>query len=292
MRELSLERVFDAPRALVWEAFTDPDQLVRWYGPVGHTVDRETVQLDTEVGGVRRFGAIAGTIDEFIDGELIVTHADLGFGRIALRLEFHDEGENRTRLVLRHGPFADDALADTGTGWAGSFTKLDRVLGVTDGGRVVVVPRGDREIVIARTFHAPAEAVWGAITEPALIARWWAGRRGAIKSVEGDLRVGGRWRNVMQTHDGREVAFSGEYREIDAPRRIVSTEVYEAFPEFPTLNTITLVEDGQGATRLETVVTATTPEARDMQLGSGMEVGIQEGYDLIEQLTGPASAGG
>lgn len=284
MKELSLERVFDAPRALVWEAFTDPDQLVQWYGPVGHTVDRDTVQLDAQVGGVRRFGTIVGTIDEFIDGELIVTHADLGFGRIALRLEFHDADENRTRLVVRHGPFADEARADTGAGWASSFTKLDRLLGVTDGGRVVVVPRGDREIVIARTFRAPAQAVWVAITDPALIARWWAGRRGTIKSVEHDLRVGGRWRNVMVTHDGAAVAFSGEYREIEEPWRIVSTEVYEAFPEFPTLNTITLVEDGQGATRLETQVLAATPESRDAQLRSGMEVGIAEGFDLLEQL--------
>ncbi|MEI2703202.1 MAG: SRPBCC family protein [Baekduia sp.] len=284
MRELDIERVFDAPRALVWKAFTDPDEFAQWYGPVGHSIPRESVHLDTEVGGVRRFGEIVGTIDEFVDGELIVTHADLGFGRIALRLEFHDEPKDRTRLVLRHGPFADDALADTGAGWAGAFTKLDRLLGITDGGRVVITPRGDREFVIARTFRAPARQVWDAITDPELIAQWWAGQRGTIKSVEHDLRVGGKWRNVMETHDGTEVAFSGEYKEIDAPRRVVSTEAFEASPDFPSLNTVTLTEDGEGATRLETHVLAATPEARDMQLQSGMEVGVQEGFDLLEKL--------
>lgn len=299
MRELIIERVFDAPRALVWRAFTDPEQFAQWYGPVGYSVLREDLQLDTDMGGVRRFTlvpddssrpagrGIGGTIDEFVEEELIVTSRDLGDGRFSLRLEFHDMGPddpNRTRLVLRHGPFSEADRGNADTGWASSFTKLDRLLGIADGGRVVVVARGDREIVIARTFRAPAEAVWEAITDPALIAQWWAGQRGTIKSVEHDLRVGGRWRNVMVTHDGQEVAFFGEYRELEQPRRIVSTEVYEAFPDFPSLNTVTLVEDGWGATRLETVVLAATPESRDAQLHSGMEVGIAEGFDLLEQL--------
>ena len=289
MQELILERVFDAPRALVWQAFTDPDQLAQWYGPVGYSVPRESVQLDTEPGGVRRFGTLVAVIDEYVERELIVTHGDLGAGPIALRLEFHDEPRERTRLVLRHGPFGDADICSTGDGWAGSFTKLDRLLGVTDGGRVVVVPKGEREIIIARTFRAPAQAVWDAITDPALIAQWWAGQRGTITSVDHDLRAGGRWRNVMVTNDGKEVAFSGEYRELKEPARIVTTETYEAFPDFPSLNTVTLVEDGEGATRLETHVLAATPESRDAQLHSGMETGVAEGFDLLEQLAAGSS---
>lgn len=307
---LKIERVFDAPRELVWKAFTDPDEIAQWFGPVGYSVPRESVKFDLRVGGSQSFtmvpddpswpeaGENTGTITELVEGELLVTGEDLdpemaavfGADRIEMRLEFHDipGHPGRTRLVLEQGPYGE-IIGDAYVGWNSSFTKLDRLLGVTDGGRVLIVAKGDREIVIARTFRAPAQQVWDAITDPALIAQWWAGQRGAVKSVEHDVRVGGAWRNVMETPDGTEVAFRGEYIELEEPKRIVSTEVYEPFPDFPTTNTTTLIEDGQGATRLETHILAATPEARDMQLQSGMEIGVQEGYDLLEGLAQSAA---
>ena len=306
---LEIERVFDAPRDLVWKAFTDPDQIAQWFGPVGYSVPRESVEFDMRVGGKQSFmmvpddptwpeaGENTGTIEELVEGELLVTGEDIkpelvelfGSDRIEMRLEFHDEPGDRTRIVLRQGPYGD-IIGDAHTGWTSSFTKLDRLLGVTEGGRVVITPRGDREIVIARTFNAPAQAVWDAITDPQLVAQWWGGRRGEVAHTEADVRVGGTWRNVMVTPDGTEVAFHGEFKELDEPKRLVSTEVYEAMPDFPSLNTVTLVEDGKGATRLETVVLAANTQARDMQLGSGMEIGVQEGYDLLEELASKAAA--
>ncbi len=143
--------------------------------------------------------------------------------------------------------------------------------------------RGDTQILITREFAAPRHLVWRAWTEPELIARWWAGERGRVTSVEVDLRAGGRWRYAMATDDGTEVGFHGEYREIVAPERMVSTEVYEGAPDDEAVNTLTLTEHG-GRTVLTVLVEHTSRENRDGHVGSGMEGGLQEALDALERV--------
>jgi uncharacterized protein YndB with AHSA1/START domain len=101
--------------------------------------------------------------------------------------------------------------------------------------------------------------------------------------AEIDLQVGGAWRYVMVTDDGFEVAFHGEYREIVPNERIVSTEVYEGMPEGEALNTVTFTET-EGRTTLTVLVQHASKEARDAHIDSGMETGMQEGMDLLEQV--------
>ncbi len=95
---------------------------------------------------------------------------------------------------------------------------------------VVTLPT-DTQIKVTREFAAPAHLVYRAWTEPELIARWWHAKRGEIKSVDVDLRVGGKWRWVMIAAGGYEVAFHGEYRELVPGERLVYTEVFEARPQ-------------------------------------------------------------
>src|SRR6185312_5811886 len=95
------------------------------------------------------------------------------------------------------------------------------------GGTALVTLPTDEQILVVREFDAPRELVYRAWTTPELVKRWWAGQRGAVTSVEIDLREGGRWRYVMVTQGGQEVAFHGEYKEIVPVERIVCTEVYE-----------------------------------------------------------------
>jgi uncharacterized protein YndB with AHSA1/START domain len=157
---------------------------------------------------------------------------------------------------------------------------------VTSSGAAVVTLPSDTQILITREFDAPKHLVYRACTEPELIAKWWSGQRGKVTSVEVDLRPGGRWRYVMLANEGFEVAFHGEYREIVPSERVVSTEVYEA-PEAGddngTLNTVTFVESG-GRTTLTTLVDCPSVEVRDAIIGSGMEGGMQEAFDLLEQV--------
>ncbi len=146
----------------------------------------------------------------------------------------------------------------------------------------------DEQILITREFDAPRHLVYEAFTTPELVKRWWHANRGRMTVAEIDLRVGGKWRYVMVADDGMEVGFHGEYREIVPDERIVSTEVYEGLPEGvseeqgSTLNTSTFSE-ANGRTTLTILVQATSKVARDAIIESGMEDGLQDALDLLEQ---------
>ena len=157
---------------------------------------------------------------------------------------------------------------------------------VTSSASAKVTLPSDQEILITREFDAPRHLVYKAWTTPELVKRWWSGHRGEMKVAEIDLRVGGRWRYVMVANGGFEVAFHGEYREIVPNQRIVNTEVYElpgAADAEGALNTVTFTEV-DGRTTLTLLVQVPTRELRDEILSSGMEVGMQEQMELLEQL--------
>ncbi len=142
----------------------------------------------------------------------------------------------------------------------------------------------DEQILITREFDAPRELVWKAWTTPELVKRWWSGGRGEVTLAEIDLRVGGRWRYVMTTAEGGfEVGFHGEYREIVPNERLVSTEVFEGMPEGEALDTLTLAEQ-DGRTTMTILVQHATKEQRDGHVNSGMESGMQDSLDLLEQV--------
>jgi uncharacterized protein YndB with AHSA1/START domain len=157
---------------------------------------------------------------------------------------------------------------------------------VASSGTAKVTLPTDEQILITREFDAPRHLVYRAWTTPELVRRWWSGRRGEMTLAEIDLRVGGRWRYVMIANGGFEVAFHGEYREIVTNERIVTTEVYEGAPgdeaDAP-LNIITFTEV-DGRTTLEMLVQTNSRAIRDMIIDSGMEGGMQEGMDLLEQV--------
>jgi uncharacterized protein YndB with AHSA1/START domain len=153
----------------------------------------------------------------------------------------------------------------------------------TSSGTATVTLPADDQILIAREFAAPKELVYKAFTTPELVKRWWHARRGEVTIAEIDLRVGGKWRYVMVTDDGVEVGFHGEYREIVPNERIVSTEIFEGYPDEEAMNTATFAE-ADGRTTLTILVQHSSKEARDMHINSGMEAGMQDAFDLLEQV--------
>jgi len=146
----------------------------------------------------------------------------------------------------------------------------------------VTLPADD-QILITREFDAPKHLVYKAWTTPELVERWWHANRGEIKSIEIDLRVGGGWRYVMETPDGIEVGFHGEYRELVPDERIVSTEVYEGFPDGVAVDTLTL-DEANGRTTMTVLVQHMSKQHRDAHIESGMEDGMQDALDLLEQV--------
>jgi uncharacterized protein YndB with AHSA1/START domain len=154
---------------------------------------------------------------------------------------------------------------------------------VTSSRRAVVTLPSDTQILITREFAAPKHLVFQAWTTPELIGRWWSGDRGEVTSVVVDLRVGGSWRYVMKANAGFEVAFRGEFREIIPNERIVTTELFEGMPDAEALSTLSLSES-HGRTTLALLVDHTSKEHRDAHINSGMEDGMQESMDHLEQV--------
>ncbi len=160
-------------------------------------------------------------------------------------------------------------------------------MAVTSSGTATVTLPTDEQILITREFDAPRNLVFRAWTTPELVRRWWHANRGDVTVVEIDLRVGGRWRYAMVTEDGFEVAFHGEYREIVPDERIVATEVYEGLPEgVPEEEAVTTATfaERDGRTTVTLLVQHTSKAHRDGHIDSGMEAGLQDALDLLEQV--------
>ncbi len=148
--ELIMTRIFNAPRKLVYRAFTDPDQLAQWYPPTGFSVPRDTIEMDVRVGGAQRFvmlndsdpnfkAPVNATFTEVVENELIATSEDFvgvpGLqepGKLDVRIEFHDEGQ-KTRVVLRQGPHSEGMLPMAKAGRESSFAKLEEILAAAQG---------------------------------------------------------------------------------------------------------------------------------------------------------------
>ncbi|HXP18052.1 MAG TPA: SRPBCC family protein [Streptosporangiaceae bacterium] len=156
-------------------------------------------------------------------------------------------------------------------------------MAATSSGTAVVTLPADTQILITREFNAPRHLVYRAWTTPELVKRWWAGDRGKVTIAEIDLRPGGSWRYVMIANGGFEVAFHGEYTEIVPDERIVSTEIFEGMPDAASVSTATFTET-DGRTTLTILVQHTSKEHRDIHVNSGMEGGLQEALDHLEQV--------
>ena len=148
--------------------------------------------------------------------------------------------------------------------------------------RATVTTPTDTQILIAREFDAPRHLVYLAFTTPELVRRWWHANRAEITDIEMDVRIGGRYRWAAKAlSNGFAFDFHGEYQEVVPDERLVYTEIYSGFPDSVALNTATL-EEKDGRTFVEILVQHPSREARDGHIGSGMEEGMQEALQLLE----------
>jgi uncharacterized protein YndB with AHSA1/START domain len=150
-----------------------------------------------------------------------------------------------------------------------------------EGDTVLIANPGEPMFVVTRMFNAPARLVWEAWTRPEYMQRWYGNSCMTLEICEMDVRPGGAWRRVLRMSDGSSIGFHGVYQEMDPPRRIVFTEVFEPVPEHPSVVTVTLTErDGKTYVRVEQ--RHDSVESRDMHIGSGMEAGMREALDRLE----------
>jgi len=251
-RELVLTRVFDAPRSLVFEAWTDPKRMAQWWGPKGFT--NPVCELDVRPGGAILIhmrapdGVVypmSGVFREVVAPErLVFTSAaldDAGKPLFqVLNTVTFSELAGGTALTV-HARVVDETagaeqyLSGMSEGWNMSFDRL---------ATAVAIPR-DRELWITRTFDAPRELVFKAWTEPEHARHWFAPEGCTVESVTMDVRPGGAWRSCMRWPDGSDHWQGGVFREIVPPERLVFTYAWEdadGRPKHETLVTVRLVE--------------------------------------------------
>lgn len=148
--------------------------------------------------------------------------------------------------------------------------------------KATITTPSDREIRIERTFNAPRDRVWKAMTDPALLAQWW-GRGNKVVIEKFEFERGGHWRFVEHSDHGVH-GFEGRYREIAPPERLVYTFEWDGMPGHVAIEHVTLEDLGDGRTKIVSVSLFHTTEERDGMLSSGMETGLNESYAALDRV--------
>ncbi len=296
-QEIVITRVINAPRERVWEAWTDPQQVVKWWGPKGFTTTIH--MMDVRVGGVWSHTMHGpdgsdypnySTFTEVVKPERIsFSHGGKKTGDPGVQFEstwtFEALG-NKTQVTIRM-VFGSAEERDRVVRQFGAIEGGNQTLGkleeyVKQEPTATTNPR-EREIVIERVFDAPRELVYRAWTDPQHLARWW-GPKGFTNPVcTADVRAGGAWHIVMRAPDGREHPCGGVYREVAEPTRLVFTNIAldkDGNSIIDGLTTVTFAEH-EGKTKLTLRTRGTAIADYAVPYLSGMETGWSQSLEKL-----------
>jgi uncharacterized protein YndB with AHSA1/START domain len=234
-RTVVASRVFDAPREVVYKAWTDPKQLGQWFPPKDFTSPR--CEVDAQPGGIFRCdmkgpdGEVfvgKGVFREVVPNErLVFTFAgeEAVPPPILVTVLFEAQGD-KTKLTMHQtaatiADYEDLVKLGVNEGTNQSFDKLEELL--ARGKRTDAMNGKSRVLTLTRVFEAPRDLVWQAYTDRAHIVKWMFANDWESPYAETDVRPGGAFRVGMRPADHREegFAFSGTYREVKKPERIV-----------------------------------------------------------------------
>jgi uncharacterized protein YndB with AHSA1/START domain len=293
-REVIITRIFDAPRSLVFRAWTDPKQIKRWWGPKGFT--NPVCELDVRVGGAWRIVMRGPNGVDYPGGGVyreIVEPERLVFTNIAEDQEgnklldglttvtFAEQG-GKTKLTLQTRAVALVAGAEAylegmEAGWTQSLERLEEEFRE-------VTRRSDRELVFTRVFDAPRELLFEVWTDPNHLARWWGPRGFTITSLEMDARPGGVWRLIMHGPDGVDYKNRIVYLEVVKPELLVYKHAGEEKDEAITFTVTVTFEAAAGKTRLTMRMVFESAEARDFVVQTyGAEQGAVQTLERLQE---------
>jgi uncharacterized protein YndB with AHSA1/START domain len=158
-------------------------------------------------------------------------------------------------------------------------------MAVNDPTKIIAIP-GTQEVLISREFDAPRELVFNAHTDPQFYTRWLGPRKNAMILETFEPKSGGRYRYIHKDQDGNEYAFHGVYHEVTAPERLISTFEFEGLPEQGHVILETAIFEAMPGdrTRLTAQSVFQSVADRDGMLQSGMETGVNEGYERLDEL--------
>jgi uncharacterized protein YndB with AHSA1/START domain len=313
-----LERAFTAPRELVFSLFLDPEHLVRWWCPYPLTFP--ICEFDARPGGAlhfvlqtsdgKRFPSI-GTVLEVDPPKRLVfstRRETVEPGSTQMEVlqsitftERDDQTVIRVQIdVMQANETTPQTLAGMSIGWMQDFGRLEFYLlpltdteetkrsEADDAGDAVIRTPSDQEIVVTRTFNAPRELIFKAITDPATISNWWGPRHMTTTVETMDVRPQGEWRYLQHGPDGDARRFRGEYFLIEPPELVVTS--FEIDPQDgPTefnqieIDAVHLFERDE-TTLLTNIALYPSKARRDSALDSGAARQTIESYERLEDL--------
>ena len=267
---LRLTRFFPVEPEKVWQAWTDPQALKRWFGP-GSGGSASVAEVDLRTGGRFRivFGGADGKAHE-VQGvyKEVVPGRSLSFTwawprstperESVISIEFNAVPRG-TEMVFRHERLFDDQVRDNhARGWTGSFVKLERAL-------LAERPK----LTLKRVYKVSPEKVWRAWTDGAALRQWWNQGDSPGWIAELDVRVGGRYRLMLRDPEGNYHDIRGVYSEVETNRRLVFTwNIHDAPPEAASTVTVLLSPIADGTELEFTLDPVFDPRAADGWRGS------------------------
>ncbi len=305
-KELVITRIFDAPREVVWKAWTDPKQMAQWWGP--HNFTNPVCEMDVRPGGAILIymkgpdgpaNPMKGVFQEVVRLEKLVFttsafHDEKGNPGIeTLNTVTFTEQNGKTTVKLesrftRAKPEFAMAISGHKAGWNQS---LDRLVGLL---------LGYPEFVVSQLFDAPRDLVWKAWSEPERLAQWWGPKGFKMLKVSLDFRPGGLFHYGMEAPNGPIPIMWGKfvYAEIDAPERLsfvvsfsderagITRHPMNTTWPLEVLSTVTFFEiQGKTAVIMSGVpINATDVERKTYQDGrKSMEGGFKGTFDQLEE---------
>jgi uncharacterized protein YndB with AHSA1/START domain len=269
--EIHLTRVYDAPVELVWDAWTDPAQVARWWGPRGFTLT--THGKDLRPGGTWRYtmhgpdGTDYPNVTHYLEVEprarLVYDHGATDdrppLFRVTVTFTPVD-GKARTKMDMTMALATPEAADETRRfiKKAGGDSTWDRLAEY-----LVKEQSGEEHFVIHRAFDAPITRMYQLWTDPEHFARWLPPTGFTMKFMHADIRAGGSSRYVMSNEAGLTLHGRARYLELDPPHRIVYTQQicdehenlarHPGLPTWPATmhTTVTLTEEGPERTRVQ-----------------------------------------
>jgi uncharacterized protein YndB with AHSA1/START domain len=298
-REIVGERLLDAPRELVWAAWTDPKHVAQWWGPNGFT---NTIhEMDVRAGGVWRFmmhgpdGKDWPNRVSFIEVErpsrLVYDHGDDAKpDQFQVTVTFEEAAGGKTKLTMR-SLFKTKAERDFVIEKVGAIDGMNQTLG-----RLAQHLPDMPDFVVTRLLDAPRPLVWKAWTDAAALAQWWGPKTFDVGVLKQELRPGGHFHYSMKTPQGQMMWGRFVYQEISPPERLSYVSSFADkngdlapnpwLPDFPLelSNVLTLTEEN-GRTRLTLVASPIKADEAQVVAFVGLRTSMQGGYaGTFEQL--------
>ena len=301
-REVAITRVFDAPRELVFKAWTDAGHMAQWWGPKMFT--NPVCEVDARPGGTIYIVMRApdgveypmrGVFLEVVEPERIVFTAVAQDKDGNALLEAHTvvsfaQQGSETKLTVHQravglAPLAPQMLAGMEAGWTQSLERLADLIS-TNGTRKEATLVGDREIAATRVFDAPRELVWKVWTEPEHIGQWWGPKGFTTTTHAMELKPGGVWRFVMHGPD-RDYQNKITYLEVVKPERLVYRHGGDKEVEPVNFQVTVIFTEQGGKTRIDMRMVFPSANARDYVVKTyGAVEGLNQTLGRLEEYLG------